>query len=227
MAAETWGDGAEFYKRYGDVEQARAALRRTVEARRVGVCTPAARSGVPSNVIIFQRIEAFRTADLAEMLGLLKDLARMPTDIFERFDPFARIVPRLPPAPSETGLLVKQLQAADAALQWPANSVVHGDFHPGQVIKDGGGKVWLLDLDDMALGPAEVDLGNLAAWMATQELGNLKDQIAQATATVLMASSREDAALARHFCTIAVVRRALKLREKGIDWVMKQLPQVL
>jgi Phosphotransferase enzyme family len=226
MGAETWGDGAEFHKRYGSVEQARRAMLRTTEVLRAGVRTPAARFGDQADVVIFQRIAASGAANLAEMLGLLTDLRRMPTDVLERFDPFARIVPRLPPAPPEIGLLVKHLQTMDAALEWHASNAVHGDFHPGQVIRDRDGMVWLLDLDDLALGPAEADLGNLAAWMATQEPGRLKDQAAQAIAAVLAASGTADAAMVAHFCDIALVRRALKLREKGIDWVIGQLPLV-
>jgi aminoglycoside phosphotransferase (APT) family kinase protein len=44
---------------------------------------------------------------------------------------------------------------------------VHGDLHPGQFLADEGGSVWIIDLDDMAIGHPEADLANLAAHAAT------------------------------------------------------------
>lgn len=52
----------------------------------------------------------------------------------------------------------------DAAVRF----VVHGDFHLGQIIFDQQAPtVWLLDLDDLAIGPAEFDIANFAAHYVT------------------------------------------------------------
>lgn len=44
---------------------------------------------------------------------------------------------------------------------WPIDTVVHRDLYEEQVLL--GDVVGLIDLDDMAVGPAELDLGNLCA----------------------------------------------------------------
>jgi Ser/Thr protein kinase RdoA (MazF antagonist) len=44
---------------------------------------------------------------------------------------------------------------------WPITTVVHRDLYEEQIIL--GSRVGLIDLDDAALGPAELDIGNLLA----------------------------------------------------------------
>jgi aminoglycoside phosphotransferase (APT) family kinase protein len=100
---------------------------------------------------------------------------------------------------------------------------VHGDLHPGQFIRDRRGQVWLIDLDDLALGPPEVDFGNLAACLATRRPGPLHEMARHAIAGVVAETPSANPALVAHFCEIALLRRALKLRERGLDWVFRQL----
>jgi Phosphotransferase enzyme family len=51
--------------------------------------------------------------------------------------------------------------AADLTEPWDCSTVVHRDLHDGQVLL--GDRVGLIDLDKAAIGPAELDVGNLLA----------------------------------------------------------------
>jgi Ser/Thr protein kinase RdoA (MazF antagonist) len=51
--------------------------------------------------------------------------------------------------------------AATLSAEWPISTVVHRDVYEEQVVL--GPRVGLIDLDDAALGPPELDLGNLLA----------------------------------------------------------------
>ena len=77
-------------------------------------------------------------------------------------------------AEREGALLLERAAAAPAAVQqavrasapallgpWDCDTVVHRDLYEEQVVV--GQLVGLVDLDDAALGPAELDMGNLAA----------------------------------------------------------------
>jgi hypothetical protein len=224
MAGMTVVSRDAFKKRYPSAVAADVALLRSHAARRVGVPTPAVHTMVGRLVLSFERVVASDPPSLAQMVAVLQCLQRLPPDGLTRFDPFLRIRPRLGFAPARICALVTALQATDQALHWPDSSVVHGDFHPGQTIRDTTGKIWLLDLDDLALAPTEADLGNLAAWFATQAAGNLDHFARHALAQVLALSPGADPALTRHFLKIALVRRALKLAEKGVPWALDQLP---
>ena len=56
------------------------------------------------------------------------------------------------------------------AAEWPIATVVHRDLYEEQLLL--GSRVGLIDLDDAALGPAELDLGNLLAHMDLLGLRN-------------------------------------------------------
>ncbi len=212
-----------FEKHYSSEAAAEAALGRSLAARRAGVPTPAVLGRNGPRSLAFARIEASGPPTRAGMVAALQALHRMPPVGLARFDPFLRIRPRLGGAPAYIRVLVAALEARDAALCWPAATVIHGDFHPGQVMRDGSGKVWLLDLDDLALAPPEADLGNLSAWLATRSEGDLDRQAKVALAEVLALSPGADPGLTAHFQAIALVRRALKLAGKGQPWALDQL----
>jgi aminoglycoside phosphotransferase (APT) family kinase protein len=212
--AATWANDSGFYKRLATRAMAETALCRSAAARAAGVATPAASPTAIPEVVRFDRIEATGIATLAQMLTVLPPLHRMPQDGLRRFDPFARILPRLARADPQMHHLAKVLQRLDQAMAWDATHVVHGDFHPGQVLLDPAGQVWVIDLDDLALAPPEADLGNLAAWMATQIPGETGAQADHALAQIAAAAPWADPRLTRHFCKIALLRRALKMRER-------------
>jgi Ser/Thr protein kinase RdoA (MazF antagonist) len=51
--------------------------------------------------------------------------------------------------------------AAGLSAEWPTTTVVHRDLYEEQILL--GPSIGLIDLDDAALGPAELDVGNLVA----------------------------------------------------------------
>lgn len=212
-----------FTKHYASATLAKTALHRARLARAAGVQTPAVLRLSSPTSLEFRFVAPVQAPSLTGMLDALRQLHRMPTAGFARFDPFRRILPRLGLATQPVGALVARLQMQDAARNWAATVVTHGDFHPGQVLCDSSGKVWLLDLDDLALAPPEADFGNLAAWMATQREGPVEAQAKAALGQVLAIEPEADPDLAWHFCQIALVRRALKLAGKGQPWSMLQL----
>ena len=212
-----------FEKQYPSVVAADIALQRSLAAKAAGVPTPAVLARTEPWLLSFERIVPHGQPTLAGMLAVLKRLNRMPPDGLIRFDPFLRIRPRLSAAPSRIRALVSELEAQDVARYWPANSVIHGDFHPGQTMMDTSGKVWIVDLDDLALAPPEADLGNLAAWSATCKEGNLDMQARAAMLRVIALVPEADPSLIEHFLQIALVRRALKLAGRGQPWVLDQL----
>jgi Ser/Thr protein kinase RdoA (MazF antagonist) len=63
-------------------------------------------------------------------------------------------------APPAIGAAV-ELAVGDGWEAWPCDGVVHRDLYEDQVLL--GPTVGLIDLDDAALGPPELDLGNLLA----------------------------------------------------------------
>lgn len=218
-AAASW-----FEKHYPSVSAADVAMQRSLVARMAGVPTPAVLGRDGPLRLSFERVVAGFPPTLSEMVEVLRWMKRMPPDGMIRFDPFFRIRPRLDGASPHIRALVFELEAQDASIRWSPSTVIHGDFHPGQTIRDHAGKIWLLDLDDLALAPPEADLGNLAAWVATRSEGNL-NALADAALTELLAlSPRADPALTGHFFQVALVRRALKLAEKGLPWAVDQLP---
>jgi hypothetical protein len=194
-----------FVKHYPSVQAAVTALRRSLTARHAGIRTPAVLERVGPMALCFERIAEVERPTLNDMLQVLKPVHRMPQQGLARFDPFLRIRPRLNRAPPWVQGVAHQLMARDAAMAWAQTAVIHGDFHPGQVICDAEGRLWLVDLDDLALAPPEADLGNLAAWMATQD----------PAPPPLVLPPQADLDLAAHFRDIALLRRALKLAEKG------------
>ncbi len=212
-----------FTKHYASAALADVALYRTGLALAAGVPTPAVLGRAGGTTLIFQHVAVAAPPDLPQMSGVLQCLHGLAPAGFARFDPFRRIRPRLGLAPAQVSALVTRLQAQDAARHRAGRGVIHGDFHPGQVLCDVMGKVWLVDLDDMALAPREADFGNLAAWMATQAEGPLDELAQTALARVLAVAPDADPDLARHFCRIALVRRALKLAGKGQPWALRQL----
>jgi hypothetical protein len=216
-------DVAPFQKRYPSATHAETALRRSLAARSAGVATPAVLHGGDQASLHFERINTGAAPSLAQMVEAVHRLEAMPTDGLTRFDPFLRIRPRLSAAPPHIRRLATDLADRDAAVGWPAATVIHGDFHPGQCLQDRSGIVWLVDLDDLALGPPEADLGNLAAWMATNVEGNLEKRTCDAMAKVHSLSRQSDPALIVHFSRIATLRRALKLAEKGLPWASAQI----
>jgi Ser/Thr protein kinase RdoA (MazF antagonist) len=87
-------------------------------------------------------------------------------------DELAALVDRAALAPREIGARVA---AALPSVRggWDAVTVVHRDLYEEQVLL--GERVGLIDLDDIALGPPELDIGNLVAHLDLLELRSGRD----------------------------------------------------
>lgn len=227
------GTSGRFVKPYASAGIAREAMRRSAMARAAGVPTPEAQAGPTPESLAFDRIDGesgvglLRDGDLKALLAPLRALQAAPPVGLSRFDPFLRIRPRLATGafPGVTPDLIAALSRDLPA----CGGTVHGDFHFGQLIRDRNGKVWVLDLDDMAIGPAEADLGNLAAHLATTSAtaeGPLETALAQWRGRIIAAWGQPcDMATLDRFKRIAALRRALKLKEQGrADLLPELLP---
>jgi aminoglycoside phosphotransferase (APT) family kinase protein len=151
-------------------------------------------------------------------------------------DPYAKILPRLEDSdlmadarrPGHLAVvealeeLRQALDEADRKAAKPAQAVVHGDFHVGQVhLEEAKNRTWLLDLDDLALSYRESDLGNFAAHLATSGAfpEGEPDWVVQAMVPQVqstyqdLANHSPDEALLLAYAGLALLRRALKFRE--------------
>ena len=63
--------------------------------------------------------------------------------------------------------------AQELAEPWPCSTVVHRDLYEDQIVL--GETVGLIDLDDAALGPPELDVGNLLAHLELMSLRSGRD----------------------------------------------------
>ncbi|WP_221931627.1 phosphotransferase [Palleronia caenipelagi] len=135
-----------------------------------------------------------------------------------RLDPQLRIRPRLHHLTSQD---IAEALHALGRLPTKGNALLHGDMHLGQMIDASDGTVWLIDLDDLCLGPAEADLGNLIANLATQ--AQLGDSFAKRLAFWRREVEAAWAKLVEPVCpdileryiALALIRRHLKFREAG------------
>jgi Ser/Thr protein kinase RdoA (MazF antagonist) len=92
---------------------------------------------------------------------------------------------RAEPAIAET----VRRRAVPLSAQWPTPTVVHRDLYEEQIVL--GPRIGLIDLDDAALGPAELDVGNLVAHIELLELRKGRDL--RAAVEALLGGYGEDA----------------------------------
>jgi Ser/Thr protein kinase RdoA (MazF antagonist) len=146
------------------------------------------------------------------------------------YQPLRLIVPRL--KPQHEAVFGRYIADALAAIDRlaPRNVTLHGDLHAGQFIIDGSRNAWLLDFDDLAQGPAEADIGNFAAHLATSPafgerppLEGMRSWLHDASKAYPAHGEALSADLADAYGRIALLRRALKLAERGQTGVCDQL----
>lgn len=204
-----------FLKRYASAAQAAEALRRTRVLRAQSVHTPAATCGPTPSELDFETIEGRTGHNLIghDLRPLLQSVARLHGAIVPNlapYDPLLRIRPRM--ALTDVPLL-HQIANGPAP---QGRAVLHGDLHVGQFIVSSEGAVWLVDLDDLAMGPPEADLANFAAHLATTEPGlgiaEWSRQVCDAWAS--LGHTSDNHAFTRYL-HLALLRRHLKLREAG------------
>ncbi|HSF96331.1 MAG TPA: phosphotransferase [Thermohalobaculum sp.] len=231
-------DGDAYVKRVADPAAAGQIAAWTAALRGAGVPTPEARLDTATGALIFPVIEGTSglasivergESALTELLRPLLALHRAAVPGLSPFDPAAKIYARL--EPRDPAPLRDELRALLAALPAPASpGPVHGDFHAGQLVLDPAGRAWLLDLEDLAAGAPESDLGNFAAHLGTRpetRRGPVRDGFEHWLDHVLGAYSgiggQAAAELARLHGRIALIRRALKLDRRGNSAVLMEL----
>lgn len=186
-------EGDRLIKVLATPAQAAWLLSRTEALGKAGLRTPAARVGVDPDEVSFEFVEGMTAqatlasleegTDLESVLnpcvGLLADLHRVRGVEAPPFQPLGKVSPRLERLQQRPGgLSSERVRGAldlyarlDCALARGTRfaGLVHGDFHPGQVLIESGNaeRPWLLDLDDLAQGEPEADLGNLIAHLLT------------------------------------------------------------
>lgn len=238
MKERTWRSGARFYKRVDGPAEAGCLIGRAHRITEAGTRTPEPTYCPDRDLLVFPAIDGTSgttlVAELAlpELFAPLLAVRRANLPDLPVFNPFAKIAARMKPdAPQWLINRVTRLQHMDTG---PAG-IVHGDFHCGQLIRDYRDCVWIVDLEDMAQGPVEADLGNFAAHLATHpetRQGALAEGVQFWAEQVLdgWVSLGEpcDCALFWRHIDIALTRRALKLRddraEPEILTALKSLP---
>lgn len=207
-----------FRKLHADAVLAAEILRRSDALRAAGVPTPRALPGDRPEELAFQHIDGntgfpLLRLPMEQLLAPLALLHRTDVSVLPPLDPLRRITPR-----------IGSLNRPDFAALTPAppgDAVVHGDFHVGQLLLDERGKMWIVDLDDMARGHPASDLANFIAHLATSDAigGDFRARLNEcalevAHAWTALGREFDPAAFDAHL-RIALVRRHLKLREAG------------
>ncbi|MFZ7092219.1 phosphotransferase family protein [Primorskyibacter sp. 2E233] len=212
---------SSFIKTFADAAQATEAARRSMDLRQQSVITPPAYAN--GQTVVFAGIAGCSGLPLTQRpiddwLAPLIPLHTSVLDGLSPFDPMLRISPRLDllTNPSLRAALHRLAQASPRG-----GSVIHGDFHLGQVIAAQDGVAWLIDLDDLAIGPVEADIGNLIANLATQDdlPGPFAVRLEHWRQAVQGEWFRLDQTAnptwVEHFAALALIRRHLKLREQA------------
>lgn len=204
-----------FLKHYADAGRAQEALRRTLALRQQGLPTPMAGQGPSPETLRFQRIEGQTARDLigvalTPLLHAIRRLHAAQMNGLPAYDPLLRIRPRL--ALTDNPHL-KRLAEGPVPT---GRALLHGDLHVGQFIREPSGKIWLIDLDDLAIGPPEADIANFAAHLATTDprVGIAEWATHVCGAWVSVGGSVAPSVFTR-FLHLALLRRHLKLRAAG------------
>ncbi len=234
MKMRTWRDGSRFYKSVGGPAEAENLILRATAIARAGGNTPVPSYCPDRNAVSFPVVDGTSGMALVDELALtdllspLQAIRRAEIAELPIFEPFAKITPRLG-TKAPQWLITRIVKLLDRPLE--PGGVVHGDFHCGQMIRDVSDRLWVIDLDDMAQGPIEADLGNLAAHLATRpETGcrNLAQDLLFWSAEVQDAWTELgetcDPHLFLRHVDIAVTRRAMKLHDvRGETEVLDRL----
>ena len=207
-----------FLKTYAGPEKATEALRRSTALRHAGVTTPKARVLAPDS-LGFDQIDGISglsvlKSSLSALLTPLAQVHRATVPGLRPFDPFLRIRPREHLITSKT--IARVLRENPPV----GTATLHGDFHVGQLIRDTDGKVWIIDFDDLAIGPPEADLANFVAHLSTSDITlDLFNRLIGWSGQVFHIwrnlSAACDMDVFNSYLRIALVRRHLKLRQAG------------
>lgn len=230
----TWRSGARFYKRVSGPAEAGRLIAWAHQIAEAGGTTPVPEYCPGRGALAFPIIDGktgvalLDDVALPRLLSPLRSVRRARIADLLPHNPFIKVTARLrPDTPSWLTSRIEYLESRPLR----GSEVVHGDFHCGQVIQDEAGCLWLVDLEDMARGSVEVDLGNFAAHLATRpetRQENLSESVRYWTSRVREAWDRLgepcDPALFWRAVDIALIRRALKLcGDRGEPEVLESL----
>ena len=203
-------------KRVPDAEE---VLARIAWLRGHGVPTPEARAGIEADHIEILRVEGVdgrRIIDptaphltLPLLLAPLRALARLPAAGLDLpcWNPAPLIEPRLASGSALAGRAANLWKVIRPGLT-RGGRLLHGDYHPGQLLFGPRAEPWMIDWDDMALGPPAVDRLNLLVYLSS---------ISRAPVPLWRVSpdlgpaDREE----RLIAAALLLRRALKLHERS------------
>lgn len=203
-----------FVKAYPDAAAARRSLHRSAALRAQNVQTPAARPRPNPLETVFDLVNGTTglplvSCEIGTLLGTVAGLHACKVSGLRPFDPFLRIRPRLALATSPLIRAVLDEPVPQGA------ATLHGDLHAGQFIRDPEGTIWIVDLDDLSLGPPEADLANFAAHLSTSLSGGIAYWSSRVRTAWRGLSRPCDERTFRRYLRFALVRRHLKLREAG------------
>ena len=170
------------------------------------------------------------TLAMSELAAFHRAGQAFPAGELPAFDPFAKVRPRLQFVYNDDqrlriGRLAHVLEARLARMGAQPSTIVHGDFHVGQVLVDGTtAATYVVDLDDVAIGNPASDVGNFAAHVVTASslyTGPVRDGI-EALIEELSAAYRArngalllDPIAVSLYASAALLRRLLKLYVAG------------
>jgi len=239
--------GNSVHKRFSTPENALVVFHRTRLLRRHDINTPdVARCQSDDRTLVFDAINGRNgfdvlvhrgSAALMPMLSLLQELHGVTSEYSQhQYDPLRRIRPRL-----ETLRCAKFAAYCEQLViqlkRYPRTTPqvwLHGDFHARQLVFDVTDQPWILDLDDMASGDAEADLGNFAAHLTTSApfwqstlTKCLEDWVRDIAAAYRHNADPVDDQLTLLYGHLALVRRALKLQERGDRSLLTQIDKEL
>lgn len=130
------------------------------------ILEPGTHLAVPSSAELAPMLELLAAVPLGSTAARRHPLA----DVSAHVDVLRAVLPAVGPRCLE---LLERLRVDDPGdpTAIGAGRVVHGDLHDAQVMVDGDGRITgLLDLDDVGVGAAADDLGNLLGHAATMAL---------------------------------------------------------
>ncbi len=207
---------------------------------RHGIVTPPASPAIDPHMIEFPYVEGvggleFVLANgmqgLRELLCSIARFHEAPPPIgVSVFDPFKMIRQRIPLSHDKRIIELAEILRFSLPVNRP-RCLLHGDLHVGQFLIDKSEKIWIIDLEDTALGPREADLGNFAAHLATRVetrkspclVDNFSFWLDAVLSAYMLDTPKVDGPLAMEYARIALLRRTLKLNELGEPSLLNQM----
>ena len=167
---------------------------------------------------------------MASLMTALHQLHRVPADCLalRPLDVTRRIAPRLETPGANTSLFryfLKLRSELKAFSGLTPDHPVHGDLHVGQLLIDKNDQVWIVDLDDLATGQIESDLGNFCAHLASHPEFTFNGILSSWDywSKIVMHSYQVSSGCPpnwkcmRLYGALALLRRALKITERAGD----------